>query len=295
MSESQRLNSTFNTFHLAERAIKACEAELGETLCTARNITSIPNKDKVSYLVQFESGLRIKLYISSCDNRYWSEGDHQYINAVGPQHFPRVLTRGERWIAFEWIEGRTLSQERISHDVLHQAVRILAAIHQAKVDLKVITPEMILTEVRRILNEKIPVLISTGIISDYQSHRMFGLYDRLSTDSLNISLIHGDFSPDNLVLHGNELVSVDNETIRLHVTEYDVSRAINFWDQWNRSGSCLLQIYSKYASISFDYESLRFWQIFDIVYRLSFRISYLGEFNEFFIKRLERILKQDNS
>lgn len=272
-----------------ETVLDACEAELGEQVRSAEDITSLPHPERAVLLIQFESGLRIKVFISVPDDGGF-ERSSRLMEAVGSGNFPRVLIRGDGWAAFEWVEGKTISQEGFSQDIVHRAARLLTAIHCATVEAVAGTPETVLNEVRLKLNERLPVLVSNEIISVAQSRRVTDLCDSLSADSLNLSLIHGDFSPANLVVRGSELYSVDNEKMRVHVTDYDVCRAVTFWDEWNSSGGRLLDAYLEQSSRRFTRQSLFFWGIFDLVYRISYRVSSFGELNDFCVMRLREVL-----
>ena len=87
------------------------------------------------------------------------------------------------------------------------------------------------------------------------------------------------------------MYSVDNDKMRLHVTDYDVCRAVTFWNEWNLSGTRFLEAYAKQSSRSLDRKSLLFWGIYDLVYRTSYEICAIGEFNKFCIMRLSEILR----
>jgi thiamine kinase-like enzyme len=271
-------------------AVGACEAKLGEQFSSAKDITSIPNADRAVLLIQFASGLKLKLRIFAQDN-YYFEQNNRLIEALGSANFPRVLCSGEGWVAFEWIPGRTVSQQACSQEIVREAARLLTAIHNAAIEPGAGTAETILKEVRLKLDEKLPVLVSNNIVSVSQSQRVSNLCNSLSAGGLNISLIHGDFSPANLVVHGKDLFAVDNEKMRLHVTDYDVCRAVTFWDEWNLSGCRLLDAYLEASRRTFAVDSLFFWGIFDLVYRISYRLASLSELNEFCVTRLRQILR----
>jgi hypothetical protein len=270
--------------------LEICEAEFGQEVRSAEDITSIPRVDKAALLVQFTSGLRIKLCISAASDGSL-EQSNQFLKKIGSAGFPRVLIRGDGWAAIEWIEGETLSRRRFSQDIMRQAVHLLTGIHTARIKPVTGIPQRILNEVRLNIKQRLPVLVSNGILSDLQSQRVADLGDSISADSLEISLIHGDFSPNNLVVQGKKVYSVDNDKMRLHVTDYDVCRAVTFWNEWNLSGPRFLEAYAKQSSRSLDRESLLFWGTYDLVYRTSYRISALGEFNNFCIMRLSEILR----
>jgi hypothetical protein len=270
--------------------LRNCEMEFGQEVCSAEDITSIPRADKVALLVQFANGLRIKLCIFAAGD--WSlEQGNQYLGKVASGRFPRVLAQGDRWAAMEWIEGETLSRRTASHDVMCQAVSLLTAIHAARIEPAPGIAERIRNEVRLNIKQRLPVLVSNGILSDLQSQRVADLGDATLAGSLDISLIHGDFSPDNLVVQGGQVYAIDNDRVRLHVTNYDICRAVTFWNEWNLSGTRFLEAYAKRSSRSLDPASLLFWGVYDLVYRTSYRISVVGEFNRFCVMRLSETLR----
>ena len=82
---------------------------------------------------------------------------------------------------------------------------------------------------------------------------------------------------------------MDNEKLSGHASDYDLCRAVNLWDEWNSSGTTLLDAYNECSRRGVARESLFFWGIFDLAYRISYRIS-LGEFNDFCIRRLRQML-----
>jgi hypothetical protein len=270
--------------------LEICEAEFGQEVRSAEDITSIPGADKAALYVQFASGLRIKLCIYAAGDRSLEQSD-QFLRKIGYAGFPRVLIRGDGWAAIEWIEGDTLSRRRFSQDIMRQAVDLLTAIHIARIKPATGIARKILNEVRLNIKQRLPVLVSNGILSDLQSRRVADLGDSISAGGLEISLIHGDFSPDNLVVQGNKVYSVDNDKMRLHVADYDLCRAVTFWNEWNSSGTRFLKAYASQSSRRLNRESLLFWGTYDLVYRTSYRISALGEFNRYCIMRLSEILR----
>ena len=284
------MRGPFNTFDKVETAVEICEAKLGEQFSSAEDITSLPNADKAVLLIKFASGLKIKLCVFALDN-YSFETNTRFMNSVGPGFFPRVLCRGNGWAAFEWIEGQTVSQQALGQEIVDQAAGLLAAIHDAKIECVPGFPETVLNEVRLKLKAKLPVLVANDVITQAHSQRVTDLCHSLSAQSLSISLIHGDFSPANLVVCGEKLYPVDNEKMRLHVTDYDACRAATFWDEWNLSGQQLLDAYSQQSGRMFAPESLFFWGIFDLVYRISYRVFELGETNKFCTMRLREIMR----
>jgi hypothetical protein len=284
------IRGPFKALEDVEQALSNCEAILNNKVRSVADISSIPNHKRVTLLVEFAGGLKAKLTVSASDHKF-VDAHKQTLDLIQERvNFPQVLAAGEGWMAFEWIDGTPLRQHGINRSLLREAARLLSAIHQIEVFL---LPEdarkTIHEEVHDKLKRNLPVLVSNEIISETEQEEILGLSRSMSQQECDISLIHGDFSPNNLVVREDELISVDNEKIRVHATDYDLCRATSLWDEWNASGPSLLEAYSEISQRSLANESLFFWGVFDLVYRISYRIS-LGEFNEFCINRLRQIL-----
>lgn len=283
------ISGPFRSLDKVERVLEICETKWNDQIRSIADITSIPSIERLVLLVQFANGLKIKLSVSALDHNRFEE-NKRLLSAIGSENFSRVLVSGNGWAAFEWIEGATLRQRGVDDKIVRQAAQLLTTIHNATIDPDAEMAETTLKEVRLKLEEKLSLLVSKKVISDSQSQTVLDLCSSITTDTVNISLIHADFSPDNLVVRGNELYSVDNDKIRHQFTDYDVCRAVSLWDEWNLSGGALLDAYREVSRRSLASESLFFWGTFDLIYRISYRISSAGEFNQFCIDRLRQIL-----
>jgi phosphotransferase family enzyme len=270
-------------------ALNTFETEFGKPVQTVKEITSIPNPSKAVLLVQFVGGLKVKLCVSTGAD-FCFESTTRFADLIAGVRFPKVLLRGESWAAFEWIEGKPVSELRFSTSLIEAAARVLISVHKANVEIKNDVRLAALKEAHSKLQKNVPLLISHDIITEQQSQMIAELHDSLRPELLNISLIHGDFSPANLVVCGNELSLVDNEKMRVHVTEYDLCRASTFWDEWGGGNHLLLDTHQRQSSLQFDPASLRFWEIYDLVYRIGYRLSALAERNDFCIMKLRRLL-----
>lgn len=270
--------------------LETCEAALGDEVRSTENIASLPNPDRAVLLVRFASGLRVKLRIAKLATSR-VEPDGGLVERIDFGGFPKVLIRGDGWAASEWIEGNTVAEHGADPEILDKAGHLLAAVHRARIDPVAGAPEAVLDDVRRKLREKLPVVISHGIITGDQSRRVADLGELLAASRVEMSLIHGDFSPSNLVLRGGEPYSVDNDKMTFHASDYDACRAATLWDEWNESGQSLLESYWKHSCRSASPESLFFWSVFDLVCRISYRVSSFGEFNQFCITRVRELLQ----
>ena len=285
---SIKIRGPFKALECVEQALNRCELVFKDPISSVSDITSIPNAKQVALQVEFASGLKVKLVVGA--SVQWSFNDFaQWLELLPRANVPQVLVVDEQWAAFEWIEGPTLRQHGLNDSLLHEAARFLSKIHSLKTPVPSHGCKEVLSWVHRKLKQKLPVLVWNDIISEEEHDEILNLSRSMSNKTFEISLIHGDFSPDNLVIRGTELWSVDNEKLTGHASDYDLCRAVNLWDEWNSSGTALLNAYNECSGQGIARESLFFWEAFDLVYRISYRIS-LGEFNEFCISRLRQTL-----
>lgn len=276
-----------------EPILSICEKELGAEVCSVQNISPLCYQQKSAFLIRFSDGRAAKLRITEAKGICF-ETNIKLVQKIGASNFPKVLIFEDGWTLFDWVEGETILKQGATPGVLDRAGWLLTSIHAARASTDRATRTNILRKVQRKLQQKLPVLVSKHVITAVQSNRIRELGDALSPENLDVRLIHGDFSPANLVVHGNELLSIDNENIRLHVADYDVCRAVAYWDEWNSSGQHLLTSYLQHSGRTLAPESLYFWEVFDLVYRISHRILHFGEFNSFYISRLkERFIRGD--
>ena len=278
--------SSFAAHDKVAAVMHTCETEFGKPIEVVKEITSIPNPNRAVLLVQFAGGLKVKLCVAD----FCFDTATRFADLIAGLRFPKVLLQGEGWAAFEWIEGQPVSELPFRTSLIETAARVLRSVHEAKVEIKTGVRLAAFEEAHLKLQKNLPLLISHGILSEQQSQTITDLHRSLSPERLNISLIHGDFSPENLVVCGSELSVVDNDKMRVHVTDYDVCRASTLWEQWGRCNDMLLDTYKRQSSLQFDPASLRFWEIYDLVYRIGYRLSGLAERNEFLIMKLRRIL-----
>lgn len=281
------LRGPFEAIEQIESALEICEREFCAEVSSVTDITPTPARDRVVLLVEFTGGLKIKLSVS-----IWNYPDFhemkRFCEAIGIESFSRVLLIGDGWGALEWIAGQTLRERSVDDRIVREAARLLWTIHRTSIDGNA---ETVLHEAQLKLEARLATLVSHDLVSKSESQLIRDMGDSIAPHSLTVSLIHGDFSPDNLVISdGAALISVDNDRIRLHVTAYDVVRAVTLWDEYNLPGRALFDAYVELSGRKFTSESLFFWSVFDLVYRIGYRIESFGEFNEFCINRLRQML-----
>lgn len=276
------IRGPFNALDRVEQALNRCETSLKDRISSVTDITTIPHAERVVLLVEFAAGVKVKLVMAALDHKRAWELLSRIINV------PRVLVADENWAAFEWIDGPTLRQHGLSASLLREAVRLLSDLHAIKIPDPSVASK-VLGRVHRKLKKRLPLLVWNNIISETEHDAILDLSRSMSGETFDVSLIHGDFSPDNLVVRDGQLFSVDNDKVTAHASDYDLCRAVSLWDEWNSSGAALFETYCESARRSVAKEHLSFWGIFDLVYRISYRISQ-GEKNEFCINRLKQIL-----
>jgi len=281
-----KINGPFTALECVEEALNRCEVITQHPITSVTDITSIPNDKRVALLVEFVDGARVKLVVAPSDEFSVSSG----ILKLSPEvNVPRVLAVEKGWAAFEWIEGPTLRQHGLTDSLLHEAARLLLNIHSLKTTPSLATSESVLSHVQYKLRQNLPVLVENKIITEQERDVILNLAHSMYDQKFDISLIHGDFSPDNLVVRGADVFSVDNEKLTDYATDYDLCRAVSLWDEWNSSGSALLESYCEHSGRNVSRNDLVFWGVFDLTYRVSYRIS-LGQFNRFCIQSLRHIL-----
>ncbi|WP_083100683.1 aminoglycoside phosphotransferase family protein [Pseudophaeobacter leonis] len=271
--------------------LRTSEAQLDDKVCAVQDITPLPQPQKVVLRVDFSSGRRVKLRIANRNGPCFEQST-KLVGAIGAACFPKAQLCMDGWTVFEWIEGETLENHDANSDVVDKAARLLAAFHAVNCPPNTATPEAILKDVRSNLHQKLPVLVAYKVISASQSQQVVHLGGALAIAASDIRLTHGDFSPANLVLRGDDLCSIDNEKVGFHIADYDACRAASFWDEWNMSGDRLLEEYSTQSGRVLTPQSQLFWSLFDLSYRISHRILSHGEFNDFCITKLRRLLSK---
>lgn len=278
-----RIGETFSAPERLEQALEHCEKVLSSELNSVIEVTSIPDHDRVVLMVEFHDGSKIKLVVNAKD-----DGPTEFVrlnaelsNAI---NFPRVLAHGVGWTASEWINGPTLREHGLTESLLYEAVSLLAKLHEQKSSVA-----FLVDRVQQKLEQKLPVLVANDIISPAEQDRLLKMSEAFLKQPFKVSLIHGDFSPDNLIVSGTNLFSIDNDKVTCHATAYDLCRTVSLWDEWNSSGATLFAAYRERTQFDVSSEQLFFWGVFDLVYRISYRIA-LGERNQFCINRLRQII-----
>jgi thiamine kinase-like enzyme len=284
-SYTSKIRGPFKSLDRVEQALKQTQSLLHSPIKSLTDITTIPSRDRVALLVEFVNELRVKLVVLGSEKQSL-EFVQRCLELPPEIKVPSVLLVEEGWAAFEWIEGPTLDQHGMTDDLLREAAQLLAEIHAVRPK---VTTESVVSQVQQKLNDKLPMLLTHRIISERAGDLIIKMCDSISSSSVETSLIHGDFSPSNLVVSKSGLFSIDNEKLADHVPEYDLCRTLNLWDEWNSSGTALFDAYCESVPRKVDRERLFFWTVFDLVYRISYRLS-LGEVNHFCVNRLRQMV-----
>jgi hypothetical protein len=270
-------------------------AETGRRIVRLREITTLPVPGKSVFRVSMSDESKLKL--SFCDK--FSAQDIarriESLDAIPATMATQVLLYGEGWSLSEWVAGTSLSECDISAEIIGQAASLLNVFHQAPVTIADSHREVVLEGVSSRLSHYMEVLQETGLLSTLESDWIIGLFDEIRRSEPRFSLVHGDFSPANLVHSSTGIFSVDNEHIDVHVADYDLCRAVNLWHETNGLGNQLHAAYENCSRTPTSTSSYLFWTLYDLVYQIGWRRKQFNKRSEFGIDRLRLLLQQPNT
>ncbi len=134
-------------------------------------------------------------------------------------------------VVMEWVEGPTLGQSILSGslptatDLVRKAGLWLATLHRSqRAEPRGLETAAMMADLRE----------SAGKVSPRISSYAAGVIDRLAESAVDIagqkvpaSLLHGDFKPDNLIVHQDRLVGIDVELCFVNAAMNDVAQFQN--------------------------------------------------------------------
>jgi thiamine kinase-like enzyme len=276
-------------------AIEQFAAESGRRIIGLREITTLPVPGKSVFRVSMSDEAKLKLSFCNKFNAQDIERRIESLDAIPSTKATRVLLYGEGWSLSEWVAGTPLSECDISAEIIEQAARLLNEFHRAPVTIADSQREAVLEGVTNRLSHYMGILQEAGLLSALESDWIFSLFDEVSRSELRMSLVHGDFSPANLVLSPTGVFSIDNEHIDLHVADYDLCRAVNLWQENNGLGNQLHAAYESCSSTQMSASSHLFWMLYDLVYEIGWRRKQFKKRSEFGIDRLQLLLQEQNT
>jgi aminoglycoside phosphotransferase (APT) family kinase protein len=146
--------------------------------------------------------------------------------------FPRVIAQCGSAIVSDWIDGEVLSSCPVESDHARRIGAIQRSVHTIVVPSNVPdAPDRYPTgNWRRYLDQRVEWLCERGHLEPGDGMRTMALVDAYVPPVRPVRLVHGDICPENIVLApGGSLYVVDNDTIDLHVPEFDLART---WYRW---------------------------------------------------------------
>ena len=281
------------TFESLATALDICAAEHGATIVACEEITPHARPGKSAHRVQLSDGALLKLSVSDKPLHAEVALRQAYLDAAGPEHFSRILLHGDNWIASEWIEGTVLSEADEPHHFADRAAALLQRIHRAEPLPVAPDPAGLAREVREKLEGNLDGLTRCKVLSGSQARRLLAMRERALEESTAPGLTHGDFAPDNLVIAESRLVAIDNEDMGIHVPEYDLCRAVNFWDESVGFSHLLLRSYEALSRRTLEPEIRCFWTFYDLAYRARWAIDQFGDRDGYCVVRLTHLLQTE--
>lgn len=275
---------------------RACEEQLGAEIVAFQDITPIQNNPERAVYIELSNGTKAKLRLISAHDNERATRLNRYFQAIGLKQFPQILAYDTGWIAFEWIVGRPISECGAYSSLYTKEALLLSEIHNTKIPADCFgTHNNLWSEVGHKLNANLKTLVSASIITPDLSSYILNGYKSHSSSHYRVSLVHCDFSPDNLVSQQDKIYSVDNDRMRVHYLEYDLAVAIGFWDKWNKSGDTFYKTYLEQSPNHVDPETLPFWKMYDSVYKISYGVTCMGVLDTFYCSRLAQLLDETDT
>jgi hypothetical protein len=199
-------------------------------LVAARPIGTVPSprRQRLAFRLRFADGRVLK------GRRFDSEGQAARIERLSgyldPRHFPRLVARRGAAILTEWVHGPVLTRAASGSDLLRQAGALQGALHRTALPADLVDQARErLGRWRPRLERDLVELMGWGGLDAGEADRILGLATRRAPGDAEVGLGHGDLCPENIVVLGDSLYVVDNESVLVHACDYDLART---WYRW---------------------------------------------------------------
>jgi thiamine kinase-like enzyme len=194
---------------------------------------------------------------------------------VGP--FPRIVASQGVAVLGEWIEGAALASGPTSNDQLRRAGVLLRAVHAAEVpwsDFKARTWYPTADWQAR-LAARIDRLTQAGELTAAEGRKALDVASAHVPEPTRIGLIHGDLSPENIVVDAlGELRVIDDDSIGLHAPEFDLARTWYRWPMTVDGRTAFEEGYGVRDVASSYHAHLPHWKIVVLIGAADFRIRH---------------------
>jgi hypothetical protein len=183
-----------------------------------------------AYRVSLADGRTIKARRTLSDARARSVCDA--LQALGNEHFARVIGREGAVLIEEWVNGDALSSGTAGEPHLHEAAALLARVHRTAVvggvavaGLRSTAPRLAEAETR------LSSLIERGALAVEDRETLSTALRQFDPRQAQAGLVHLDFALENMVIDmQGQLRLVDNEAMGVDAFDYDLARS------WYRNG-----------------------------------------------------------
>jgi Ser/Thr protein kinase RdoA (MazF antagonist) len=181
-------------------------------------------------------------------------------NGIWP-HAGIILGRCGRAIAEEWVDGKSVTDNRYHLDHIASAGAALGRLHAQLPGhgARCVGWVNSLHWVKSI-SDRIDRLSARDYIDEHDRTPLLQLVNRYAPDAIEYGLTHGDFTPDNLLVDAQgRLVCFDNETMRVGALDYDLTRTILRWPLSGARRQAFLSAYSTYRDPEPTAHQSPFW------------------------------------
>jgi hypothetical protein len=228
-----------------------------------------------------------------CEHRRQAERIQELAVYLDPRHFPRIHRRDGCALLEEWVEGRSLSGTA-DDGVFERGGAMLASLHSVDVpqNRRLAARSYVEASGLRVV-QGVARLVRMNAITKEDGAAARELATSQRPRDLAPALIHGDFCGDNMVLDANERVRlVDNESVIVHVPQYDLARTWYRWPMSGRQRAAFEHGYGDSPALAGFRTSFGFWAVVVLVESALFRLRVGAGESEIPLQRLRQLLRE---
>ena len=228
-----------------------------------------------------------------CEHRWQAKRIQEHAAYLDPRHFPRIHRRDGCALLEEWIEGRPLAATA-DDGVFERSGALLAALHSVGLpqDRRGSALPYIEASGSRV-TRGLARLVRLNAITKEDGAAARELAMSSMPRDLVPALVHGDFCGDNMVVDANGRIHpIDNESVIVHVPEYDLART---WYRWPMSGpqrAAYEKGYGDSPAAARFHMHFDFWAILVLVESVLFRHRVAIGTPEVPLQRLRSLLRE---
>jgi hypothetical protein len=256
MTETVRENAAPPELLRSFEAIDAHAASV-EPLVPSDSYRPVPG----AFRVALTDGRRLKARLLSSAER--AARLECILRALRHSAFPAVITRHERVLLLEWIDGEPLDEGTASPNVVRAASAIHAFLHAMPVPLALRPlPDDVLGAVAAKLEADLSALAADGIVTESESRAALAVARRFAPGRCRIGIVHRDLCARNMIERSSgEICLVDNETMIVGACEFDLARTWYRWPLPREAREAYFQAYVRAHDPSAFLAHFPFWAL----------------------------------